>query len=158
MLRRLKEINYPLNFVEEDKLELNKNNRLRDDNLKDIIKNDNEVKEAFISVLLDYASKYINEKIQMPEDSRDSTTEYINENNPVLGFLNNKCIITNNSKDFISKSDLYNHFKYNSSEKLDEVNFKRGMIFNGFDEKKSPCGNIRGFRGVKIKQETEDTD
>ena len=42
MIRRLKIIRYPFNFVESDKLENDKNNRLRDDSLKDSLVEDEE--------------------------------------------------------------------------------------------------------------------
>ena len=48
MIRRLKIIRYPFNFVESDKLENDKNNRLRDDNLKDSLIEDEELKQALI--------------------------------------------------------------------------------------------------------------
>ena len=99
MLRRLKVINYPLNFVEEEKLKLNEKNRLRDDDLKDKIKNDDELKEAFISLLLTYASQYITKPIEIPNECKQTTDEYIENNNPVLVFLQQRCIITENVKD-----------------------------------------------------------
>ena len=155
MLRRLKIINYPLNFVEKEKLKLNSKNRIRDDNLKDKIKNDEELKEALISLLLEYASKYINKPIEIPNECKQTTDEYIENNNPVLVFLQQRCIITEDNKDKIKTQELFNQFKYfNREDKIDVSRFYKDMAFNGFEICKSHGDRI--FKGIKLKEEKED--
>ena len=155
MLRRLKILNYPLNFVEKEKLKLNEKNRLRDDNLKDKLKHDEELKEAFISILLDYASKYINKSIDIPPECKQTTSEYIENNNPVLVFLQQKCILTENDKDTIKIQELYNEFKcFNKEDKVDTSRFYKDMAFNGLEIKKSHGNRI--YKGIKVIKEDDE--
>ena len=99
MIRRLKIIRYPFNFVESDKLENDKNNRLRDDNLKDSLIEDEELKQAFIYLLIKYASENINKTIDIPDECKEFTKQYIDDNNPIKDFIDSKLIKTDDIKD-----------------------------------------------------------
>ena len=120
MLRRLKILRYPFNFVESDKLENDKNNRLRDDNLKDSLIEDEELKQAFIYLLIKYASENINKTIDIPDECKEFTKQYIDDNNPIKDFIDSKLIKTDDIKDRIKTSDLYKLFK--SSTQDEKIN------------------------------------
>ena len=116
MIRRLKIIRYPFNFVESDKLENDKNNRLRDDNLKDSLIEDEELKQAFIYLLIKYASENINKTIDIPDECKEFTKQYIDDNNPIKDFIDSKLIKTDDIKDRIKTSDLYKLFKSSTQD------------------------------------------
>ena len=116
--RRVKIINYPLKFVDKP---TKNNERPIDYTLKD--KLNDELYKQFILLLIDKAVEYKNKKIIQPNDVQNETNEYFDENDPVKGWLATNCIITNNDKDRIKTSELYNSFISTTGIKLSMVKF-----------------------------------
>ena len=84
-------VDYPFNFAEGDKLKESKNkNKILNDKLKKELSNDEEFKEEFKYLLLRHAFENINEQIKVPEQCKALVNEYIEDNNPVLSFLQNR--------------------------------------------------------------------
>ena len=86
----------------------------------------------------------------MPERFLKETKELFEDNDPLLSFINNKLEITNNNKDVIYSSKLYELFT-NYCSKGTNINsniFKDRMIKKGFVCKRTTKGNC--FCGIKI--------
>ena len=155
MIRRLKIIRYPFNFVESDKLKDDKNNRLRDENLKDSLIEDEELKQAFIYLLIKYATENINKTINIPDECKEFTKQYINDNNPIKDFIDNKIIKTDNKNDRIITSDLYKLFKSSTQdEKTTAKKFYDDMLYNGF-EKSHKINGYQYYQFIQIVQESK---
>ena len=142
---RLKIIKYKFKFINEPK---NNNDRLCDNSLKDKIKNDEEFKDAFIYILLEYAKNNINNKcFKEPNEVKIAISNYIEDNNPVKSFLEEFFIITNDDKDRIKTSDFYDLFNKNYNNKLSDKKVSKDMAFNGFERK--IFKGIRYYVGLK---------
>ena len=97
--RRIRVVNYPVKFIAEP----NKNNEfqaLLNPEMNELLTS-NAVRNTYIRLLIDY---YINvsSKIKIeniPQKIKDDSIDYIDDSNPVLGFIMDKYVITNNTKD-----------------------------------------------------------
>ena len=88
-----------------------------DSNNKNEFKMDTELslrfedwKENFMSILIHYYKRYIDEGIYEPEDVLTCTKEYQKDNDIMKLYLEEKIVSDDNG--FLSLSDLYNDFKY----------------------------------------------
>jgi putative DNA primase/helicase len=145
ILRRINIIPYKFKFVDNPKLA---NERKRDYNLIDRIKQQDFINE-FMLMLIEKATEYINidvSKIKIPSSVLDETKDYIEENNPIIHWLQNNIQITNNPKDRIKTSDMHRNYNddENNEKRLSSVEFSKYMKFNGFEYK-----TIRGQRYYK---------
>ena len=128
--RRLKIINYPLKFVDNP---TKTNERSIDYTLKD--KLNNEIYKQFILLLIEKAVEYKNKKIIQPLDVENETKEYFDENDPVKGWLTNNYEITDNDKDRIKTSELYNTYLLDGNPKISIVKFCEYIKQNDVDIK-----------------------
>ena len=152
MVRRLKLIKYKLNFVDEPK---NANDRKKDTRLKDKIDEDEDFKDAFLHLLLEYAKKHIDDDdLKQPEEFQEATAEYIEDNNPIKSLLDEHFIKTNDNKDRIPASEFYQIINSHTNTKMSEKRIIKDMLFNGFERKKS-CGYLF-FLGLKVKPKIDD--
>ena len=89
----------------------------------------------------------------IPQNIQDDSLDYIDDSNPVLGFIMDKYIITNNTKDRVRTSELFTDFKYKNSDfKMTSAKFKDNMMsISGIEYKKSE-GNMY-LTGLKVKDE-----
>jgi phage/plasmid-associated DNA primase len=153
--RRLKIIPYKFEFKDENDINTsNPNHKKRDYLLPELIKNEKFINE-FMLLLIEYTKKFYNEdinKIIIPENVKNETNDYMEDNNHLLGFIKNGLEITNNEKDRIKTSDLHSH--YTTSQYKDKflspTDFKQLMLFNGFTIKKS--GGLQYYINIKIKE------
>ena len=85
----------------------------------------------------------------IPEEVKQATRDYIEENNEVGMWLNEKCIITNNKKDMMTPTDLFNLFKNDipSSSCKNAGDFGKGMSFNWY--KVSKHNGAKYYKGIK---------
>jgi len=148
MEERLKVIHYPFTFVDNPKLE---SERLRDYSLKDMINKDINFIKEFVLLLLESAFyNYKLQNIKLPNKIIQKNNEYFNENNPVKEFLDDKFIITNNSKDKIKASILYS--LYGEDETLPDlslVKFSEALGLNNIKKIKEKDGLY--YIGLKLK-------
>ena len=138
ILRRINIIPYKFKFVDNPKLA---NERKRDYNLIDRIKQQDFINE-FMLMLIEKATEYINidvSKIKIPSSVVDETTDYIDDNNPIIDFLKNNVTITNNPKDRIKTSDMHKYYSEHDETTINisSREFSKYMRFNGFVSKKT---------------------
>ena len=155
--RRVKIIPYRLSFVDKPKA---KHERKRDYNLVDRI-NKQEFINEFMLVMIDKAKEYIDTDISqlyIPPIIQAETTEYLNDNNPVLDWINLNVEQTNNPKDRIKTSDMHKMYNENplTERHLSATDFCKFMTFNGFVIKK--IGGIRYYINCMFKQPENDND
>jgi hypothetical protein len=85
--------------------------------LKDKIKDPIYYTE-FMGMLIDMMKNKINDNIDIPQEVKETTNEYMNENNFVKKFLDAYIEITNNKDDRIKKTELYALYKTNTDDPL----------------------------------------
>tara|TARA_B110000259_G_scaffold186257_1_gene237043 strand:+ start:2336 stop:4939 length:2604 start_codon:yes stop_codon:yes gene_type:complete len=67
-------------------------------------------KENFMTILIDYYKKYMNEGIYEPEEVLICTKEYQKDNDIMKNYIDER--ISRNSNSFLSQNELYSDFKY----------------------------------------------
>ena len=149
LLDKLNVINFPYRFCDEPKTE---NDRLIDKTLKNKFENDVRYRQQFMLILLEYFQKYMIMDCttpHIPDEVKESTKEYIEENNEVGMWLKEKCIITNNKKDMMTPTDMFNLFKNDntSSSCRNPGEFGKAMSFNGY--KVSKHDGKFYYKGIK---------
>ena len=102
--------------------------------LKDKIKDPIYYTE-FMGMLIDMMKNKINDNINIPQEVKETTNEYMNENNFVKKFLDEYIEITNNKDDRIKKTELYALYKTNTDDPLTKSKFYYNMTQNGFLDK-----------------------
>lgn len=146
--RRFKIIKYKFSFVDNPTEE---NERKRDYTLIETIKNKEFIRN-FILILIKKASEYYGKDygkaINIPKEVMEETNEYLNENNPILDYIEDNLIITKNKDDKILKSELYLHYSHNQVNPLSAQKFGALMTFNKIQQKKS---GKWFFIGIKYK-------
>lgn len=151
IVRRLRYITFPIKFVDEPKLA---NHRKIDRNLKSKIKEE-KYRLAFFQILSEHYLDFVNNnncKLDMPERIKRETQEYLDENDPLKQFIEEKIDITNNNKDFVLSSELFesfNEFNEGKGKTMTTIMFKNKLMSKGFTFKRKEQGN--SFIGIKIK-------
>ena len=151
--RRIRVVNYPVNFIAEP----DKNNEfqaLLNPEMNELLTS-NAVRNTYIRLLIDYfinvSSKTKIENI--PNKIKNDSLDYIDDSNPVLSFIMDKYVITNNTDNKIKSSELFTEFKYKNSEfKMTSAKFKDNMMsISGIQFNKMKDGNY--FIGLKAREE-----
>jgi len=112
------------------------------------------IRNTYIRLLIDkfinVSSKQKNEII--PKQITDDSNEYIEDSNPVLGFVMDNYVITNNDTDRIQSSELFNEFKSkNYGSKMTSAKFKDDIVnIGGIVHKRFKTGIY--FTGLKLKE------
>jgi P4 family phage/plasmid primase-like protien len=151
IVRRIEIINYPFSFVDNP----SKNNeRQKNYELKNLVNKDEFIRE-FILLLIEYAQEYYNKdisKIDIPNEVKYETIEYINDNNPMKEWLDKNIIITDDEKDMVKTTDIY--FLYNNDAnneiKLDSKNIIKMMKFNGINIRPTKSCGSRVYYKIKF--------
>lgn len=90
----------------KNEVDESKNIYLVDRDLEDNIVNDNLL-DAFVDILTDYAHKWINgEEIPFPKSFQEATEEMIEVNDHIQDFIDAKLKFTENEKDRIGKNEM----------------------------------------------------
>jgi phage/plasmid-associated DNA primase len=151
--RRIRVVDYPVKFILNPDVN-NPYQALLNPEMNIIFKS-NSIRNTYIRLLIDYfmnvSSKQKTELI--PDKIKDDSIDYIEDSNPVLGFIMDKFTITNNTKDRIRTSEIFTEFKLKSGDlKMTSAKFKENMlVISGIEYKKSD-GNVY-FTGLKAKDE-----
>jgi hypothetical protein len=89
----------------------NKYQAPRDAELMAKIKTD-DIRNAFIKMLLERWDKRVSvfKLIPVPNEIKDASADFVDDSNPVLGFIMSNYEITNNENDKINSTTLYTHF------------------------------------------------
>jgi P4 family phage/plasmid primase-like protien len=157
--RRVRVVNYPFQFKEQKDLNKNPKYRLINVNLSDIITNPLFI-QNFILLLISHAEANKNLLIEAPKSILEESNKYVDENNPLYEWFNETLEQTNNEKDFIRASELYEI--YNTSiqckNKIRTNEFSKYMEKLGinkiFNSKKQPI--YTNIKFVKIEEEDDD--
>lgn len=150
---RLKIIEYPFTFKEASEVIPNTNDRVRNDNLKEELQNQDFINE-FILLLINTVNNF--NKFNTPAQVQESNKEYFDSCDPIKEWLNNNYIITNINSDRIRTSEIL--LKFNSSEKVQMTSSKfiNYMKFHEINTKIYQGYNY--FIGIKEKTPTNDLD
>lgn len=150
--RRFSCLNFPFQFVNNPKLS---HQRKINYELKDIIKDERYYKQ-FMFLLIDHIKPKINKNLLIPDEIKNNTNEYINDNNVVLSFIDEFLEVTNNPKDKVKTNMLYDLYKSKTENPLSRNKFLYNMKQNGFIPKK-----IQGysyFKNIKIREEQDEEE
>lgn len=153
--RRLRIINYKVKFVDKEKYDpKDKYQAIKDPELMNKMTTDG-VRNAFIVFLLERWTNRVSKMktIPVPKAVQDASQEFVEDCNPVLGFIQEYYIITQLENDKISSSTLYDDFK-NYDRTITSKRFKDDMEnISGITYKRDASG--RYFRGLTKKPEAE---
>jgi len=140
--RRMEVIKFPFNFVAKPTLP---HERQGDPDVKNIKCQSDEWRDEFILMLTEiYTTKLHTAKcIELPEAVKASTGEYIDDNNPLKGWLNTYYTITKNDADKITARDLKKaYMDDNKVEKCDDRWFKQMLTFNSITHGRTGTGAV----------------
>ena len=154
--RRVKVIHYPFRFVDTPNPE-NVREKQKDSSLKDEAQRQDFINE-FMLLLLEHASaNYSIKNIAMPSDVKESTQDYMNENNHIKAWLESNIVLSKSEKDRIKADELYKDYKnFDEGEgavKVSTVIFAREMDFNNIEKKKS--GGVQYYLRIKFKEDVD---
>ena len=155
---RLRLIDFPIRFVDNPETE---QERKIDRNLKSKL-NDIKYKLAFFEILKKHYLDFVkndNGKLTIPTRIKKDTREYLEENDILKDFIDEKLEKTNNIKDIIKSSEMFNKFKdfdRERSKSTTTLTFKNKMIQKGFQFKRMECGSV--YICVKYKEDVNKND
>lgn len=149
MIERLNIIKFKLTFTTKSKLKQNPNNRLGDPDLKNRMSNDEKLKCAFMHILIETAVDNIKKPYKVPKQLIEFRQEYLEEIDIVKQFLDESVIKTENDKDRIKQTDLYNIFKSKSNSEMGIRDFTKSLERHGLIAAKMNDG--RCFRKYRLK-------
>jgi hypothetical protein len=119
-----------------------------------------DIRNAFVRMLLDRWDKRVSafKLIPVPNEIKDASSDFVDDSNPVLGFIMSNYEITNNEDDKINSNTLYTHFAASCRDsKVSNKRFKDDMLgISGVSTKRSNKGVL--FIGLKIKEDIDDDD
>ena len=149
--RRFEVLDFPFSFVENP---IHKNEKQRDTSCKAKLEK-KEYYSQFLGLLIDHVRNKFNErKIFIPDQIKNNTKDYIDDNNDVGLYIDQNFEITNNPKDRIKLCDAYLRYCEGDYQKLTKGKFKYNMASNGYHLKKNKIGNF--YPGIVFKiEETE---
>lgn len=149
LVEKLNVIRFPYRFCDKPQGD---NEKLIDRSLKNKFEEDVRYKQAFMHILLDYYDKFgfcECNTFTPPEEVQKETKAYFDENNEVGMWMNEKCIITNDKKDMMTPTDLFQLFKQDNplTTVKNPVEFGKMMSFNNFKVSKYNGGKY--YKGIK---------
>jgi P4 family phage/plasmid primase-like protien len=147
--RRFKIINFPFQF---DDNPTKPNEKLINRELKDTI--NNEFYNEFMLMMIEKAIQYKNKQLTIPNDVIQHTNEYLEDNNILLGWFSTYIIQTNNNKDYVKVTDLFNNYKKTTNESIDNKLFLKNL--KTFDIDISLLRGIKIARGIQLKIDDEE--
>ena len=156
--RRLRVVEWKMKFVDEPDPN-NKYQAPKDAELMAKIRTD-DIRNAFIRMLLDRWGNRVSafKLIPVPEEIKDASADFVDDSNPVLGFIMSNYEITNNENDKINSTALYTHFAGSCRDtKISNKRFKDDMLgISGVSFKRFTKGV--SFTGLKLKEDIDNDD
>ena len=136
--RRFEVLNFPFSFVENP---IHKYEKQRDNTVKGKLEKV-EYYSQFMGLLIDHIrGKFNDRKIIIPDEIKNNTKDYIDENNDVGLFIDQNFEISKGPKDRIKFTDAYNRYCEGEFQKLTKSKFKYNMLSNGYELKKYKTGS-----------------
>lgn len=153
--RRVRVVHYPVKFIDNPDPN-NKHQALLNLEMGSILTS-TAIRNTYCRLLIQRFIE-ISAKIKKeitPKQIQDDSAEYIADSNIVLGFIIDRYVISNNEKDRISSSELFNEFKSrNIGTKMTSSKFKEDMLANsGIIFKKMKDGNY--FCCLKVRENVD---
>lgn len=139
--RRIKVVDYPFQFKQNPDIN-NMTHKKLDANLKGKLKEQKYINE-FILMLIENAVKFEIEKqncIKQPEKVIESTSSYIDDNDIVKQWLYENYTMTNNKKDTIKSTEIYNKYCEDTKTKIRPTDFVSFMKLHTLDYKRTSSG------------------
>jgi putative DNA primase/helicase len=157
--RRLRVVEWKMKFVESPDPN-NKYQAPKDAELMAKIRTD-DIRNAFIRMLLDRWGNRVSafKLIPVPNEIKDASADFVDDSNPVLGFIMSHYDLTNNVDDEMKSSDLYNHFAASCRDsKISTKRFKDDMLgISGVSTKRHRTKGIL-FLGLKLREVVDEDD
>ena len=147
--RRMEVVKFPFNFVAKPTLP---HERQGDPDVKNVKCTSEAWRDEFILMLTEiYTTRVANAKyLEIPDAVKDSTGDYMDDNNPLKPWLNAYYDITKNDADKIPAKDLKRaYLEDNNAEKADDRWFKQMLTFNGIGHGRTGTGAV--YLGLKRK-------
>lgn len=141
--RRMRCLNFPTRFVMVPRAE---NERIRDDSLKGRIKSEEGWKYGFLGLLLEAFGKVRGNSLELPEEVRKFTEDYMLKNNPVGAWLRKNYELTGHREDCIKKGDLYDAFKDSGGDKTRNGFYEDVLKCNIIEKKTNTDRHFIGLR------------
>jgi P4 family phage/plasmid primase-like protien len=143
--RRLRILRFPFTFTQNP---TEPHQRLGDPDVKEYRVRSDRWRNAFMVLLLDIYENFVKDAshIAMSASVQEATSEYMDSQNPLLTWLNTKCV---RGRQFsIGATEAYDNFRNHTGHELSIVRFAQLMQFNGFDKKKTPTHNV--YLGLQL--------
>ena len=144
-------INYPFTFGD-----------IEDGHFKKLADNDiqtrlfkEEYYLAFLHILIKiYKTQYMNDLTvrDIPNDVKEQTKNYNEENDPISNWFNDKVGITKNASDKIKSKELYELFTNDTGNKISQISFNNTMK-NKLRLEFKKCRDANYFINIKFKVE-----
>ena len=151
--RRVRVVDYPVKFINEPNVN-DKYQALLNPKMNEILTS-TAVRNSYVRLLIDHyihvSSKQNIETV--PTKIKDAGIDYIEDSNPVLGFIMDRYIITNDVKDKVKSGELFTEFKMKCSDfKMTAGKFKDNMLtIGGIEFIRNKEGSF--FGGLRRKEE-----
>ena len=149
--RRMEIIKFPFSFVPEPKAE---NERQGDPDVKNVKCHSEEWRDEFILMLIEVYNKHLKTAkfIPTPDAVKESTGEYVDDNNPIKEWFFNNYDLTNKVTDKIPVKEVKQRYMDdNNVEKCDDRWFKQMLTFNGVGHGRTGTGAV--YTGLKVKNQ-----
>lgn len=114
--------------------------------------NDKQYINEFFDILVDHYNLYLREGLKLPKRFEDDTNKFIENNFPIGKWLESNVNITNNKKDCVKSSELYDdfiNFMDNDTRGITTLLFKNTLTSIGIQHKKKNIGQF--YVGIKLK-------
>ena len=157
--RRLRIIDYKVKFV-DDPDPNNIYQKPRDPELISKITT-NDIRNAFIIMLLKRWDERVSKLkiISVPDEIKEASAEFVDDSNPVLGFIMSYYEITNNENDKINSTALYTHFVGRCRDsKISNKRFKDDMLGISGISTKRHCKLGILFVGLKLREDVDEDE
>lgn len=146
-VERLKII--PFNFVFKSNPKLPHEKQI-DKSLKSKFRDDVSIRQQMMLIMIDYYRRFIaTDDFKVPEAMKNKTDEYVDENNPVMLWIKEECIVTDQKQDGIKKSEAIKVYSDYVGHKVSAKSFNSMMQFNNIGEKS--IKGVRYWYGIKFK-------
>lgn len=147
----LKVIRFPFTFCNEPK---KPNEKPIDTTLKSLFSDNIAYRQQFMLILLDNYKKniYGRQPLLDTAEVKAATQDYLDDNNQVGMWLNENIEITDNKKDRIRLSEMYDNFVFNTKSKCSIKMFAKSMNYNGLIAVKI---SVMVYTGVKFKDDVQ---
>lgn len=157
----LKIVHFPYVFTSNPVLANHKSINM---GLKDKFNTREDYWQQFMRILVRYYKMYVHgdRKFSEPEEVMAATKEYVEENQPLLLWLQDTMEITGDHKDVVRTDELAREFKYDTSLTWSHVDIGRGMSRLGFKSKvvriPGETTTKRAYLGLKFKELPDEVD